>query len=86
MKSKKEPTLINCVEDIYKHCLCGSGKKFYVSNLVSPEIVICFIEMMADDIEITYFDHRELNESSNMDLKRNGRVKYKLNKKYIIYK
>ena len=86
MKAKKEPTLINCVEDIYKHYLCGSGKKFYVSNLVSPEILICFIEMMADDIEITYFDYRELDELSIMDLKRNGRVKYKLNKKYIIYK
>ena len=86
MKHKNKPTLINCVEDIFKYFLCGSEKKFYVSNLISPEIVICFIELMSDDIEITYFDHREMDELSNMDLRKNGRVKFKLNKKYIIYK
>lgn len=86
MKRKKEPIVIDCVDDIFKYCLLGSEKSFYVSNLVSPEIVILFIEMMSDDIEITYFDHREFVDSDNLNLKRNGRVEFKLNKKYIIYK
>ena len=86
MKEEKQPTFINCVEDLKKFCICGSGKKLYINNQMPLKIVESFIEIMSDDIEITIFDHREMSEDKHVNLKKNGRTKIKLNKKHEIYK
>lgn len=41
---------------------------------------------MNDDMEITIFDYREMMDDNSINLKKNGRTKIKLNKKYEIYK
>ena len=86
MTTKKQPTVIYCVEELKKFCICGSGKQLYISNQMPLKIVEGFIEIMADDIEITIFDHREMDEDKYVNLKRNGRTKINLNKKHEIYK
>ena len=86
MKSQKSPTIINCVEDLKKFCICGSGKNLYISNLIPLKIVESFIEIMDDEMEITIFDYREMIEDNSINLKKNGRTKIKLNKKHELYK
>lgn len=80
MKSQKSPTIINCVEDLKKFCICGSGKNLYISNLIPLKIVESFIEIIDDEMEITIFDYREMIEDNSINLKKNGRTKIKLNK------
>ena len=86
MNHEKSPTIINCVEELKKFCICGSGKNLYISNLMPLKIVETFIEIMDEEIEITIFDHREMIKDNSFDLKKNGRTKIKLNKKHEIYK
>ena len=86
MHTKKPPTIINCVEELKKFCICGSGKNLYISNLMPLKIVETFIAIMDEEMEITIFDHREMIKDNSFDLKKNGRTKIKLNKKYEIYK
>lgn len=85
MKRKNKPTLIYSVEDLKKFVICGKGKELYISNQMNPKIVEGFMEMMSDDITIIIFDYREFEDNS-IDLKRNGRVKFKLNKKCTVSK
>lgn len=86
MKSQKSPTIINCVEELKKFCICGSGKNLYISNLMPLKIVESFIDIMDEEMEITIFDYREMIEDNSINLKKNGRTKIKLNKKHEIYK
>jgi len=58
MKTKKHPAFIYCIEELKKICICGSGKQLYISNQMPLKIVEGFIEIMADDIGITIFNHR----------------------------
>ena len=85
MHTKKPPTIINCVEELKKFCICGSGKNLYISNLMPLKIVETFIAIMDEEMEITIFDHREMIKDNSFDLKKNGRTKIKLNKKYEIW-
>ena len=86
MKTKNQPTIINCVEELKNFCICGYGKSLYISNQIPLKIVESFIEIMNDDMEITIFDYREMMDDNPINLKKNGRTKIKLNKKYEIYK
>ena len=86
MKSQKSPTIINCVEELKNFCICGYGKNLYISNQIPLKIVESFIEIMNEYIEITIFDYREMMDDNSINLKKNGRTKIKLNKKYEIYK
>ena len=86
MKTKKKPTYITCVDELFKYYLIGSEKDLYVSNLISPVVVEFFAEFFSSDIEITIFDYREFYGQGFVDLKRNGRVKFELNKNITIYK
>ena len=86
MKTKKPPTIISCVEELKNFCICGYGKSLYISNQIPLKIVESFIEIMNEDMEITIFDYREIMDNNSINLKKNGRTKIKLNKKYEIYK
>ena len=86
MKTKTKPTYVTSVEELFKYFLMGSGKDLYVSNRISPKVVEFFAEIFSTDIKITLFDHMEFYGQGFVDLKRNGRVKFKLNKKLTIYK
>ena len=85
MNHEKSPTIINFVEELKKFCICGSGKNLYISNLMPLKIVETFIAIMDEEMEITIFDHREMIKDNSFDLKKNGRTKIKLNKKYENY-
>ena len=54
MNTKNQPTFINSVEELKKLCIDGSGKQLYISNQMPLKIIETFIEIMNDDIEITY--------------------------------
>ena len=84
MKSKKKPTVINCVEELKNFCICGYGKNLYISNQIPLKIVESFIEIINKDMEVTIFDHREMADNNSINLKKNGRTKIKLNKKHEI--
>lgn len=86
MKSQKSPTIISCVEELKNFCICGYGKSLYISNQIPLKIVESLIEIMNEDMEITIFDYREMMDDNAINLKKNGRTKIKLNKKYEIYK
>ena len=86
MKSKKKPTVINCVEELKNFCICGYGKNLYISNQIPLKIVESFIEIINKDMEVTIFDYREIADNNSINLKKNGRTKIKLNKKHEIYK
>ena len=49
MKSKKSPTIINCVEELKNFCIGGYGKNLYISNQIPLKIVESFIEIMDED-------------------------------------
>ena len=49
MKSKKSPTIINCVEELKNFCIGGYGKNLYISNQMPLKIVESFIEIMDED-------------------------------------
>ena len=83
MKEKENPTVITSVEEIFKFLLFGSENKLYISNCMDPDIIEYISEYCNFKIEITYIDAREF---TNPNLKRNGRVPFKLNKNIIIYK
>ena len=85
MNKKNKPTLINCVEDLKKFVICGSGNEIYISNELPPEMIMYFMDLISEDIKIIIFDPMEYDEGK-IDLKRNGRVEFKLNKKYTVYK
>ena len=51
MYPKKSPTIINCVEELKKFCICGSGKNLYISNLMPLKIVETFIAIMDEEME-----------------------------------
>ena len=85
MKSKNKPTLIYSVDDLKKFMICGQGNELYINNQISPIIVEGFLEIMSENIKVTIFDSRELQDDGT-DLKKNGRVKFKLNKKHTISK
>ena len=84
MKSKKKPTVINCVEELKNFCICGYGKNLYISNQIPLKIVESFIEIINKDMEVTIFDYREMADNNSINLKKNGRTKIKLNKKHEI--
>ena len=86
MKSKNKPVYVMSVEEIFNYYLMGIEKDFYVSNLISHEIVEFFSQIFSPEIEITVFDHMELWGEGFINLSRNGSVKFKLNKKITIYK
>ena len=46
MKTKNQPTIINCVEELKNFCICGYGKSLYISNQIPLKIVESFIEIM----------------------------------------
>ena len=85
MNRKNKPTLINCVEDLKKFVICGSGNEIYISNELPPEMIMYFMDLISKDIKIIIFDPMEYDEGK-IDLKRNGRVEFKLNKKCTVYK
>lgn len=78
MKSQKSPIIINCVEELKKFCICGSGKNLYISNQLLLKIVESFIEIMDEKMEITIFDYREMIEDNSINLKKNSRTKDKI--------
>ena len=86
MNKKNSPTLIYCADDLKKFVITSSENEIYVSNQLNPEIVINFLEIMSDDIKIIIFDPLEYQGGNTIDLKRNGRCEFKLNKKYKIWK
>lgn len=85
MNSKNKPTLIYCVDDLKKFVICSGEKEIYVSNEMPPEILIGFLDILSDDIKIIIFDPLEYMENG-IDLKKNGRVSFKLNKTYTVFK
>ena len=86
MKSQKSSTIISCVEELKNFCIGGYGKRLYISNQILLKIVESFIEIMDKDMEIMIFDYRERMDDNSINMKKNGRTKIKLNKKYEIYK
>ena len=74
------------MEELKNFCIGGYGKNIYISNQIPLKIVESFIEIMNDDMKITIFDYREIMDDNSINLKKNGRTKIKLNKKYEIYK
>ena len=82
----KKPTVIYCVEDLFKYYLFGQGNLLYICNTISPKIVDLFLEIMNTDLFVIYFDYREYNHDFAQTHVKNGLVEFKLNKKYIIYK
>lgn len=85
MNTKNEPTVILSVKDLKKFVICGQGNELYISNLLDPKIVMNLLEICSGDIKIVIFDFLEFEENG-IDLKKNGRVKFKLNKKYTVFK
>ena len=85
MNTKNKPTVILSVDDLKKFVICGLGNELRISNEMNPKIVIDFLEMFSEDIKIVIFDQMELNENG-IDLKKNGRVQFKLNKQYTVLK
>lgn len=86
MNKKNSPTLIYHVDDFKKFLILGGGNELYVSNQMDPKIVINFLEIMSDEIKVIIFDPLEYQGGNTIDLKRNGRCVFKLNKKYKIWK
>ena len=87
MKPKnKKLTEIYCVEDLFKFSLFGEGDLLYICNIISPKIVDLFSEIMDIELFAIYFDYREYGGIFARTHVRNGLVRFKLNKKYIIYK
>ena len=85
MSSKNSPTLIFNVEDLKKFFICGQGNELYICNTMDPQIVMYFAEIFSEDIDIILFDAMEY-ETGTIDLKRNGRCEFKLNKKVTVKK
>ena len=85
MKHENKPTLVYCVDDLKKLVICGCENEIYVSNEMPPEIIMGFSEILSHEIKIIIFDPLEYREGT-INLKKNGRVQFKLNKTYTVYK
>ena len=85
MKHENKPTLVYCVDDLKKLVICGCENEIYVSNEMPPEIIMGFSEILSDEIKIIIFDPMEYLEGT-INLKKNRRVQFKLNKTYTVYK
>ena len=85
MNRKNKPTLVYCVDDLKKLVICGCENEIYVSNEMPPEIIMGFSEILSHEIKIIIFDPLEYREGT-INLKKNGRVQFKLNKTYTVYK
>lgn len=55
----KKPTEIYCVEDLFKYCLFGCGDVLYIANIIPPQIVVWFLELLDFDLIVVYFDYCE---------------------------
>lgn len=86
MKPKNNPTIINCAEDLYKILFNIVEEKIYISNLIPPTIIENLVEISSENLKFIYFDINELETKNKVKLIKNGTVKFKLNKKIIIYK
>ena len=87
MKPKnKKPTVVYCVEDLFKYYLFGQGNLLYICNTISPKIVDLFSKIMDTELFMIYFYYGEYCPDFAQTPVQNGLVEYKLNKKYKIYK
>ena len=86
MKTKNNPTIINCGNDLYKYLYFGSDEKVYVSNVIHPKFIEILADISSENIKFIYFDSKEYDSKNMIKLIKNGLVKFKLNKKLTIYK